>query len=178
MADSNAANGPPPFEDAFTGADVEQQIYGTILQTRDPTTASAIADRVGCDPKTARKYLTWFVDLGIVTQHEGHPTTYERNDAYFEWRRIDQLAADHSLEELQQRVSDLTEKITSYERTYEAKTPAAVDAVAVADADEARGIDAVYGDLGDWATARRERHYYERARQQRTGATDHEQASG
>ncbi len=64
-----------PFEDVFSNDDVEQRIYGTILQTREPTTASAIADSADCDPKTARKYLSWFEDLGIVTRHDGHPAT-------------------------------------------------------------------------------------------------------
>jgi hypothetical protein len=41
-----------------------------------------IADRADCDPKTARKYLGWFANLGIVTRHDGHPATYERDDAF------------------------------------------------------------------------------------------------
>ncbi len=178
MANSEPTAGPPPFEDAFGGDDVEQQIFGTMLQTRTPTTVSAIAERVGCDPKTARKYLGWFADLGIVTRHEGRPATYERNDAYFEWRRVNRLAASHSLEELQQRVRELTEKLTTYERKYDVESPARVDALAAANAREDESIDDVYGDLGDWATARRERAHYERARRQRASATDREQASG
>ena len=178
MANSDPTDGPPPFEDAFSGDDVEQQIYGTILQTREPVAASAIADRTDCDPKTARKYLSWFADLGIVTQHDGHPVTYERNDAYFEWRRINQLAARHSLEELQQHVRTLTTTIKSYEDEYDAATPADVDALAVVETTVDRSIDDVYSDLGDWATAREERARYERARQQRAGTADHEQASG
>ena len=157
------ADGPPTFEDPFEGGDVEQRIFGTVLGTRSPTTAGAIADRVECDPKTARKYLEWFADLGIVTRHEGRPTTYERNDDYFEWRRIDRLASEHSLETLQEHVSDLSERIRTYERRYDAPGPDAVDAVAVAE---------VYADLGDWATARQERRRYERARQQRAGSTE------
>jgi len=160
----------PAFDDAFSGDDVEQRIYGTVLQTRQPTTATAIAEQVDCDPKTARKYLGWFADLGIVRRHEGQPVSYERNDAYFEWRRVDQLAAEHSVEELQQRVQDLTARITTYEETYDAPSPGAVDAVAVGEASDERTIDDVYADLGDWATARRERAYYERARQHRTGS--------
>ena len=39
------------------------------------------------------------------------------------------------------------------------------------------GVDDVYSDLADWATARKERDHYERARQQRTGG-EREQASG
>ena len=41
-----------------------------------------------------------------------------------------------------------------------------------------RSIDDVYSDLADWMTAREERTRYERARQQRAGTADHEQASG
>jgi predicted transcriptional regulator len=178
MADSHSTDGPPPFEDTFNGDDVEQQIYGTILQTREPVTASAIANRIDCDPKTARKYLNWFADLAVVTLHDGHPATYERNAAYFEWRHINQLAAHHSLEELQQRVRTLTAKIARYEDEYDTVTPADVDALAVVETSIDTSIDDVYGDLSDWMTARQERARYERARQQRAGATDQEQASG
>lgn len=177
MSDSEREGGPPHFEDPFGETDVEQRIYATILQTREPTAASAIAERVDCDPKTARKYLRWFARLGIVTQHEGRPTTYERNDSYFEWRRVNDLAADHSSEELQANVRELTERIHEYERRYDADTPADVDAVAAVETDEHGTIDDVYGDLGDWATARRERQLSERARQQHTGTGDREQAS-
>ena len=177
MSNSESPDGPPSFEDAFRGDDVEQRVYGTILQTREPTTASTIANQADCDPKTARKYLGWFADLGIVTRHDGHPATYERNDAYFEWRRINQLATEHSVEDLQQRVQELTTRIDEYEDTYDAATPAAVDAVAVAEASDDRTIDDVYSDLGDWATARQERTRYERARQQRA-SVEPEQASG
>ena len=177
MTNTESPDGPPSFEDAFRGDDVEQRIYGTILQTREPTITSAIAKQADCDPKTARKYLDWFSNLGIVTRHDGHPATYERNDAYFEWRRINQLAAEHSVEALQERVRELTARITAYEEKYDATTPTGVDAVTAAEESDDRTIDDVYSDLGDWATARDERKRYERARQQRAGAKT-EQASG
>ena len=177
MPKTDSPDTPPPFEEPFSSDDVEQRIYATILQTREPTTASAVADQADCDPKTARKYLGWFGDLGIVTRHDGHPVTYERNDAYFEWRRINQLAADHPVEELQDRISELTERITEYENTFDAPSPAVVDAVAVTELSDERSIDDVYSDLADWATAREERERYERARQQRL-AGEREQAAG
>lgn len=177
MNDADSSEGPPPFEDPFSDGDVEQQIYAVILQTREPTAASAIAEQVDCDPKTARKYLRWFARLGIVTEHEGHPTTYERNDSYFEWRRINDLAAENSHEELQAKISSLTERIHTYEQRYDAATPADIDAVAAAEDGEYGTIDDVFSDLGDWATAREERRRYERARQQLTSTSDHEQAS-
>ncbi|WP_135854713.1 DUF7342 family protein [Halorussus salinus] len=172
MTRSDSSDGPPPFESAFSSDDAEQQIYATILQTREPTAASSVAETVGCDPKTARKYLGWFAELGIVTRHEGHPATYERNDSYFEWRRINDLAAKHSVEELQRRVRELSEEIDAYESEYEASTPDEVDALRAADETADASIDDVYADLGEWATARRERRQYERARQQRAGSTE------
>jgi predicted transcriptional regulator len=172
MPGADAADGPPPFDDPFDDADVERRVYGTILQTRSPTGAREIAERADCDPKTARKYLEWFADLGIVTRHEGRPATYERNDAYFEWRRIDRLAAEHSVEELQRRVSELSETIRTYEEAYDAEAPDRVNALDVAASTDEKSIDEVYGDLGDWATARRERRQYERARQRRAAGTE------
>lgn len=176
MTESSDHDSPPPFDDPFEAGDVEQRVYGVVLRTREPTGASAIAERADCDSKTARKYLQWFAELGIVTEHEGHPRTYERNDAYFEWRRTDHLATEHSTEELQQRVSELTERIGGYEEEYGAPTPEAVDALDAVASESEKDVDDVYADLGDWATARRERRLCERARQLRTGIP--EQASG
>ncbi|MDS0243754.1 MULTISPECIES: sugar-specific transcriptional regulator TrmB [unclassified Haloferax] len=170
MSNSESPDDPPPFEDAFRGDDVEQRVYGTVHQTREPTTTSTIAKLSDCDPKTARKYLGWFNNLGIVTRRDGHPETYERNDAYFEWRRINELAAEHSSKELQQCVKELITRIAEYEDTYDAATPAPVDAIRASEESGDRTIDDVYSDLGDWATARKERERYERACQQRASA--------
>jgi predicted transcriptional regulator len=176
MTETNRGDGPPPFDDPFEEQDVEKRLYAAILQTREPTAASTLAETADCDPKTARKYLQWFSELGIVTRHEGRPTTYERNDAYFEWRRVNRLAAERSLEDLRREVTELTEKIQRYEQEYGASSPGKVDAVSTADERPDSTIDAVYADLADWETAYRERRLYERARQQRAGST--EQASG
>jgi len=162
MVEQREPGGPPPFDSVFEGEDVEQRIYGTILGLREPTSAGEIAETADCDPKTARKYLSWFTKLGVVTEHGGRPTTYQRNDAYFEWRRADELASRHSRDELRQRVSELTDRITGYRGRYDAERPADV-AVLDFDAEE---IDAVYEDLTDWATAERERRLYEQARKQ------------
>lgn len=156
-------DGPPPFDDPFAAEDVEQRVYGTLLRTREPTGASEIAERSDCDPKTARKYLEWFTELGVATRHDGRPATYERNDAYFEWRRVNELATANSAEELRDRVTELTERIEAYRAEYGAEDPAEVDALAVEG-----DIDTVYADLNDWSTARRDRRLVERARRQLT----------
>jgi predicted transcriptional regulator len=162
----DAADGPPPFDDAF-GGDIEQRIYGTVLQVREPETAAAIATHVDCDPKTARKYLEWFAELGIIRRYDGQPVTYVRNDAYFEWRRINRLTSEHSIEELRQKAARLTETIEDYRETYGADTPADVDAL-----DATEDVQTVYQDLADWTTAIEERRRLERARRQAAGVTE------
>lgn len=169
MSETDRPARPPPFDDPMDAADVEQRIYGVLLGTRQPTAASAIADAADCDPKTARKYLSWFASLGICTAYDGRPRTYERNDAYFEWRRIDELASTHSLADLQERVATLTEDLEAYRDRYGAATPGDVDVLAFDD----EKVETVYEDLGDWATIERERRLTERARQQvATAGTD------
>lgn len=169
MTGTDGLDGPPPVEDVFAGDTVEQRIYGTILHTREPTAASAIADAADCDLKAAREWLSWFAELRIVTRHDGRPVTYKRNDAYFEWRRVNELATTHSGEELRDRMEELTARIAAYEQRYDATSPGAVDADAVAEASDERTIDEVYIDLGAWATAREQRDRCERAQQYRAG---------
>ena len=54
------------------------------------------------------------------------------------------------MDELQERVRELTTTIADYDAT----TPADIDAVAAAETSDERIIDDVYADLIDWAAAR------------------------
>jgi len=161
-ADENGS-GPPPFE----GEDTKQRVYGAVLHARDPMTAAEIADHAACSEQAARTHLSFYADLGIVIQHEGRPVRYERNDDYFEWRRVNELAREHTVEELQARVSELTDQIEAYRDEYDGASPAEVDVLEF----DAERVDDVYEDLGDWATALEERHRHERARQKAAGST-------
>nr|WP_233340520.1 ArsR family transcriptional regulator [Haloprofundus sp. MHR1] len=144
-----------------------EKIYDVALQLREPLRVADIADRAGITPDTAREHLNFLTELGVVKNPSDDPATYERNDAYFEWRRIDQLWTEHSVEELQERIRELTARIADYEAAYDASTPAAVDAATVAEASGDRTIDDVYSDLRDWVTAQEERKLTKRARLQR-----------
>lgn len=158
------------FENPFEAADsAEERVYSVLLQTRAPTSARAIAARAACDPKTATKYLRWFAKLGIATEHDGAPTTYERNDQYFEWRRVDDLASSYSAGDLQTRIQDLLERIRTYEERYEADRPADVDALA-----PPGGIspETAFREVTDWETARTELRRHERARRLQADESD------
>jgi len=160
-------DGPPPFERPFEGEDTKQRVYGAVLHAREPTTVSEIAERADCSAESARTHLSFYADLGIVVRHEGRPVRYERNNDYFEWRRVSELARENAVDELQVRVSELTDRIEEYRDEYDADSPAEID---VLEFDAAR-IDDVYADLGDWATAIEERRLHERARRKAAGST-------
>jgi DNA-binding transcriptional regulator GbsR (MarR family) len=167
MADTTHGDDPPPFDRPFEGEDTKQRVYGAVLHAREPMTAAEIADRADCSEESARTHLSFYGDLGIVIRHEGRPVRYERNDDYFEWRRVNELAREHSVDELQTRVSELTDQIEAYRDEYGVDSPAEVD---VLECDAAR-VDDVYEDLGDWATAIEERQLHERARRKAAGST-------
>jgi len=166
MTDDSDERGPPPFERPFEDEDTKQRVYGTILHAREPTTVAEIAERADCSTESARTHLAFYADLGIVVEHEGRPVRYERNDDYFEWRRVNELARAHTVDELQSTVSELTDRIEQYRREYGAESPAAVDVLEF----DATRIDDVYAELGEWATALEERERHERARRKAAGS--------
>ena len=167
MTGDTDRDGPPPFDRPFEDEDTKQRVYGAVLHARDPMTAAEIAERADCSTESARTHLSFYADLGIVIRHEGRPVRYERNDDYFEWRRVNELARENSVEELQTQVSELTDRIEEYQEKYDADSPAEVD---VLDFD-AEQIDDVYVELGQWATAVEERALHERARRKVAGST-------
>jgi DNA-binding transcriptional regulator GbsR (MarR family) len=167
MKDDAPHDGPPPFDRPFEGEDTKQRVYGAVLHAREPMTAAEIAERADCSEESARTHLTFYSDLGIVIRHEGRPVRYERNDDYFEWRRVNELAQENTVEELQARVSELNERLETYREKYDAETPAEVDVLEF----DPKQVDDVYVDLGDWATVIEERRLHERARRKAAGST-------
>lgn len=167
MTDDARRNGPPPFDRPFDDEDTKQRVYGAVLHAREPMTAAEIAERADCSAESARTHLSFYADLGIVIRHEGRPVRYERNDDYFEWRRVNELAREHTVDELQARVSELTDRIETYRDEFGVDSPAEVDILEF----DAERVDDVYVELSDWATAVEERRLHERARQKAAGST-------
>ncbi len=160
MTDDTRRDGPPPVDSPFEGENTKERVYGAILHAREPMMAAEIADRADCSAESARTHLSFYADLGIVIRHEDRPARYERNDEYFEWRRVNNLAREHTVDELQARVSERTDQIEAYRDEYDVDSPAEVDVLKF----DAERIDDIYVDLGEWATALEERRLHERAR--------------
>lgn len=155
---------------AFADPSVEEQIYSLIVQSDEAWSAPAVADHLECSTDTARKYLNWFTELGIVRRHDGRPATYERNEDYFEWRYVTQFADTHTLTELKENVLELRERLRAYREQYGVESPDAIDLTDdVRDLDE--DIEEVWDALTSWASIEDELRLHERARRTLTGDT-------
>lgn len=146
-----------------------ERVYAVALQLYEPTPVREAADRADVSPETAREYLRWFDEIGIVEGVGESPETFVRNEAYFRWRRVQRLR-DLPAEELERRLERLTEREREYRRTYDATHPDDVDALDHADYDD---VESVWQDVSAWQTVRRRIRELERARQERDerGAT-------
>lgn len=163
------------LEPAFDEPTTEERIYSLVVQSDEAWSAPAVAAELDCSKDTARKYLEWFSKLGIFDRHEGRPVTYERNEAYFEWRYVTQLAESHSLAELRENVTDLRERLASYRETYGADQPSEVDLSD--DLQDIEGdVEETWDDLSIWASIEEELRLHERARQYLTDATERHSA--
>lgn len=167
---------PPRLDTAFDADSARERLYSVLVQTRDPTTATAIADRADCHPDTARKYLAWFAQLGLAVRHDGRPTTYERNEAYFEWRYVTELADHHTLEDLRNHIQSIQDRLNTYREEYGADNPSLVNAREVAD--ETTATDRIWSDLANWASLEDELRLHERARQRLTERTHFKAVQG
>ncbi|SEW03592.1 DUF7342 family protein [Natrinema salifodinae] len=161
---------PPGLADEW-GAQKDQQstrerIYGVALQLYEPTRVAAVADQANVSKETAREYLKWFAEIGMVTQDAESPALFSRNEAYFEWRRIQRLQTQ-SLEELERELEHLVAKERDYRDRYDADGPGDVDALEHADYAD---LESVWMDLQEWRTVRRRIRELEHARQNRNGS--------
>ncbi|MES3516291.1 MAG: transcriptional regulator [Natronomonas sp.] len=115
-------------EDWTESQDTQERIRAVITGLQEPATAATIAERAACSTNAARKHLDTFVALGVVRKREdSRGARYVRNDAYFRWRRANELAETHTIEELLDAVADLETQIDQFQQQFDATTPADVE---------------------------------------------------
>ena len=153
---------PAPPDDAVTK---EQEVWTETTNTRnrirtvvvglyEPATVTTIADRAQCSANAARTHLEEFVTLGIVRKHDQSTgARYARNEAYVHWRRANDLAVSHSLEELLDELASLETTHDQFQEQFNASAPSDVDLPPEATHAE---IEAQLKTLSEWATVREE----------------------
>lgn len=139
-------------ESLLTGGSTRERLLDTITAIRTPTKVSAIADQADCDTETARDYLEWFAEMGMVRRYEGRPVRYARNDSYFQWRRINRLREAYSDAEIVELLSDVLDDIDEYKDRFDADSP---DEVSLVEARETTTTEAAWEALSEWETLER-----------------------
>ncbi|ELZ31386.1 hypothetical protein C474_08792 [Halogeometricum pallidum JCM 14848] len=134
------------------GGPIRERLLDVVTALRTPTKVSDIADRAACDTETARDYLKWFDEMGMVHRHDGRPIRYERNDAYFQWRRIDRVREAYSDQEIVEALADTIERIEDYRRQFDADDP---DDVSLIKASRDMATEDAWEALSEWKTLER-----------------------
>ena len=174
--DAYDGDGSTPDRSAFespdtllTGGSIRERLLDTLITIRTPTKVSTIADRADCDTETARDYLAWFAEMGMVRRYDGRPVRYERNDAYFEWRRINQIREEYSEAELVDLLSDVIDEIDTYRDRFDADSP---DEVSLVDASRTTSTEAAWEALSEWETLERRAALLDAARRGDSAGVD------
>lgn len=152
-----------PPDSLLTDVPIRERLLDVVVGLRTPTKVSMIAERADCDTETARDYLEWFDEMGMVHRHDGRPVRYERNDAYFQWRRIDRIREEYSDQEIVEALADALEQIEDYRTQFEAEHPNEVSLVE-AIRDQNMSAEAAWEALSEWETLERQAALLDAAR--------------
>lgn len=167
-ADADERSEPPDFDSLTSpgelarGERTRDDFFDAVLGLDSPATISDIADRAGHGTDAAREYLEWFERMGIVTQVTESPVTYERNQEYLRWRRVQRLRTQYTTDELLEYLSAETERDEEFADRFDVDSPDAVSITAHA-SEVDRPVEDVWEDVAAWQTTRRRIALLERA---------------
>lgn len=136
------------------GGPIRERLLDIVVGLRTPTKVSTIADLAECDAETAREYLEWFDDMGMVHRQDGRPVRYERNDAYFQWRRINRMREEYAEQEIVEALADALEQIDDYRSQFDAEHP---DDVSLVEATQEQNLstETAWEALSEWESLER-----------------------
>jgi hypothetical protein len=143
-----------PAREVVRGGRTRDDFFDAVLALDSPATASEVADLAGHGVDAAREYLEWFERMGIVTRVTESPATYERNQTYLDWRRVQKLRSDYSTDDLLEFLDGERERDEAFAEEFGADSPGEVSITAAASASE-RSVEAVWEDVTAWQTTRR-----------------------
>ena len=148
-----------------------QRVYDILVGTSDPASAQQFAKWADCSENGARQALEQLTEMGIAERTDTRPATYQRNPSYFRWKRVEQLAREHSPSDLRARIDDLIEDDQAYQAEYGVPDP---DAVATSDdaVEDHESLHERWNDLTEWRTIRRDIIVLKQAVQRAESTTD------
>ena len=151
-----------PPDELVRGGRTRDDFFDAVLALDSPATANDVAELAGHGVDSAREYLDWFERMGVVTQVTDSPATYERNQEYLNWRRVQKLRQEYATEELLDLLKTESERAETLEREFGVESPDAISVSRYASETD-RSIEEVWERLSAWQTARRRVTLLERA---------------
>lgn len=160
-----------PPEDAITNIrdswerenDAFGRVYEAILGIPEFTRHDEIAELARCAPNTTKKHLRRLHQMGIAEyRNPGRALMFRRNDAYLEWREVTQIAEDHSIQDLAERVRELEAKEAEIKEEFGVEGP---DTASVYASNSDRPTHELMQAIGTWNGIQRDIRLYEAARQ-------------
>ncbi|MYL15326.1 DUF7342 family protein [Halorubrum distributum] len=139
-----------------------QRVYDVITGVTDYASANDIADRADCSTDGARNALTQLAEMGIADRRGSRPAEYRRNKSYFEWKRVETLADEHSPAELRERLDDLLEEDADLQGSFGVPDPDAATVARIEGGDHAAVHDRL-DSLSRWRTVRHDIELLQRA---------------
>ena len=158
MNTSDNERGPPPsdfsegLDERLEDAPADERVYRTALELYTPTRVVEVAERANCSKNAARRHLRRLADIGVLTRVTDNPETFERNESYFEWRRLNRLS-ELDDDEYRDRLGELLSEDEAYRETYGVETPDEIDPLEYG---EYGAAEKVWLDLNNWAAIRKE----------------------
>ena len=149
-------------EELVSGGRTRDDFFDAVLGLDSPATAKEVADLAGRGVDAAREYLDWFEQMGIVTQVTDSPATYERNQAYLNWRRVQTLRREYTSETLLEFLKTESERVNEMKTEFNATSPDDISITQYAE-DTDQPLEDVWERLSEWQTARRRITLLERA---------------
>lgn len=132
-----------------------QRVYDYLVGTREFVTAAEFAERANCSEAGARSALDQLAEMGIADRRDTRPAGYRRNESYFRWKRIEELADEHTADELRDTVEDLIEEDEQFQEQYGVPAPDALSPETF-ETDDHEAIHELWEDVTEWRTIRRD----------------------
>ncbi|MDQ2054312.1 hypothetical protein [Halobellus sp. H-GB7] len=157
-----------PAEELVRGDRTRDDFFDAVLALDSPATAKEVAELAGHGVDAAREYLDWFERMGIVTQVTDSPATYERNQEYLNWRRVQKLRQQYATDELLDFLKMESERAETLQSEFDVESPDEISIARYA-SETGQSIEDVWERLSAWQTARRRVALLERALTTRSG---------
>lgn len=126
-----------------------ERVKEVLEETTTYTKVSTIAEQARVSEPTTRKYLTELVEEGVgVSEQDGRATLYKRNQGRLVNRRIEELRATCSRQELLDAIQEMNASIKTFRECYDVESPE--DLVIDLEPD-----DEGWDDVGEWQATRR-----------------------